>query len=54
MDILAFTALALHVAVIFLIVLWFALGKPTSRAEFWRRFRHELLGIRPKNTSTPR
>lgn len=50
MEILAFAALALHIVVIFAIVLWFALGKPISRAEFWRRFCHELLGIRPRTT----
>lgn len=39
-------ALALsHIVTIGLIVLWFGLGKPSSRAEFWRRFKREFLTL---------
>jgi hypothetical protein len=41
-------ALALsHIVTIGLIVLWFGLGKPRSRAEFWRRFKREFLTLPP-------
>jgi len=36
-----------HVVTIGLIVLWFGLGKPRSRAEFWRRFKREFLSFSP-------
>ena len=41
-------ALALsHIVTIGLIVLWFGLGKPRRRAEFWRRFKREFLSFTP-------
>jgi hypothetical protein len=41
-------ALALsHVVTIGVIILWFGLGKPGSRAAFWRRFKREFLSFSP-------
>jgi len=36
-----------HVLTIALIVLWFGLKKPSSAAEFWRRFKREFLSLSP-------
>jgi hypothetical protein len=38
---------ASHVVTIGLIVLWFGLNKPSSAAEFWRRFKREFLSHSP-------
>ena len=54
MDIIAIVALALHILVVVLIIFWFVLGKPTSRAVFWQRFRYAFLGQHPKSPNTPR
>lgn len=53
MDIVGIGALALHVVVIFLIVFWFALGKPKSLAEFRLRFLRDFIGYHPKTTPRP-
>jgi plastocyanin domain-containing protein len=47
LDILAVLLALSHVATIALIVLWFALRKPRSRKEFWRRFKAEFLSLSP-------
>lgn len=36
-----------HMATIGLLVLWFGLGKPESRREFWGRFKREFLSFSP-------
>lgn len=38
---------ASHIVTIGLIILWFGLGKPRGRAEFWRRFKQEFLSLSP-------
>jgi ABC-type nitrate/sulfonate/bicarbonate transport system permease component len=47
MKVLAVALALSHVATIGLIVLWFGLGKPKSRIEFWRRFKREFLPLSP-------
>lgn len=42
-KILAVALAASHVVTIGVTVLWFGLGKPRGKAEFWRRFRREFL-----------
>ena len=36
-----------HVVTIGIIVLWFGLGKPRTKQEFWRRFKREFLSFSP-------
>lgn len=36
-----------HVVTIALIVLWFSLEKPNTRAEAWKRFKHVYLNLSP-------
>ncbi len=48
MDIVGIGALALHIIVIFLIVFWFALGKPKTLAQFRLRFLRDFIGYHPK------
>jgi hypothetical protein len=35
MDVVGLIIVILHVTAISLIILWFAFGKPKSRAQFW-------------------
>jgi hypothetical protein len=46
-KVLAVSLALSHVATIGLIILWFGLNKPRSRAEFWRRFKREFLSLSP-------
>lgn len=45
--VLGIVLVASHVVTVGVIVLWFGLGKPGSRAEFWRRFKREFLSLSP-------
>lgn len=48
-EVLAVLLAASHVATIALIILWFGLGKPKSRKEFWTRFKDEFLSFSPRS-----
>lgn len=45
--------LTAHFLVIAFFILWFGLRKPTSAAEFWRRFRRAFLSLGPQSSSRP-
>lgn len=47
LEIVGFLLVLTHVATVALLVLWFGLKKPTTFAEFWRRFKREFLSISP-------
>lgn len=47
LDILGALLVASHIVTVAIIVLWFGLGKPRSRKEFWRRFKGEFLSLTP-------
>ena len=36
-----------HVFTIALLVVWFSLNKPTTRAQFWSRFKRVYLSVSP-------
>lgn len=38
-----------HMVTVALTVLWFGLGKPKSRKEFWRSFKREFLSLSPQS-----
>ncbi|MDE1155557.1 MAG: hypothetical protein PW735_07465 [Acidobacteriaceae bacterium] len=46
LDIIAFLVVASHVLAIGLIILWFGLGKPKSRAELWNHLTRRNMGPR--------
>ncbi len=37
-----------HVLTVALLVLWIGLKRPSSVAEFWRRFKREFLSFSPR------
>lgn len=50
MEIIGIVIVASHLVVIGTIVLWFGLRKPSTVAEFRRRFMREFFSISPKHT----
>jgi hypothetical protein len=45
LDMIGVVILASHFVAIGGIVLWFGLGKPTSRHEFWLRFKKSFFSF---------
>ena len=46
-EVLAVLLALSHVATIAALVLWFGLGKPKSRRDFWLRFKGEFFSFSP-------
>ncbi len=51
LEILGLLLALSHVATIALILVWFGLDKPKTRAEFWRRFKREFFSLSPRSHS---
>ena len=47
-EVLAVLLALSHVATIAALVLWFGLGKPKSRKDFWLRFKGEFFSLTPQ------
>jgi len=59
LDIIGFILVFTHILTVGIIILWFGLGKPKSAAQFWNRFKEQMLGIKkakhsPQPSSTDR
>lgn len=46
LEVIGLIVVACHITAIALIILWFASGKPKSRAQFWAVIKEQLFGIK--------
>jgi hypothetical protein len=51
LEIIGFILASSHVLTVAILLLWFGLGKPTSRAQFTNRFKEQMLGIKTPKRS---
>jgi hypothetical protein len=49
LDIIGFFSVLKSALTVALLVLWIGLAKPESPAQFWSRFKEQLLGIKKQS-----
>lgn len=47
LEVAGLLAVLLHVAMVVVLLVWFGLGMPKSRKDFWLRFKNEFLSLKP-------